>query len=57
VTTTVFTEEDIKGFKMFVSLAKKGKQTLQDQVLELNVRTDISLSADTVQTLNSEGLL
>jgi hypothetical protein len=53
----VFTEEDIKGFKVFVNLAKKAKQRLQDEVLELNVRTDISLSADTVQTLKSEELL
>jgi hypothetical protein len=57
VTTSVFTEEDIRGFKVFVGLAKKAKQKLQDEVLELNVRTDISLSADTVQTLNSEALL
>ncbi len=57
VSTSVFTEEDIKGFKVFVSMAKKAKQKLQDEVLELNVRTDISLSADTVQTLNAEGLL
>jgi hypothetical protein len=57
VTTSVFTEEDIKGFKVFVGLAKKAKQKLQDEVLELNVRTDISLSVDTVQTLNSEALL
>ena len=57
VSTSVFTEEDIKGFKVFVSLAKKAKQKLQDEVLELNVRTDISLSAETVQTLNSEALL
>ena len=57
VVTTVFTEEDIKNFKTFVSLSKKAKQKLQDEVLELNVRTDISLSADTVQTLNSEALL
>jgi hypothetical protein len=57
VSTSIFTEEDIKGFKVFVSLAKKSKQKLQDEVLELNVRTDISLSADTVQTLTLEGLL
>jgi hypothetical protein len=57
VATSVFTEEDIKGFKVFVGLSKKAKQKLQDEVLELNVRTDISLSADTVQTLNSEALL
>lgn len=57
VSTSVFTEEDIKGFKVFVSMAKKAKQKLQDEVLELNVRTDISLSADTVQTLMAEALL
>lgn len=57
VGTSVFTEEDIKGFKVFVNLAKKAKQRLQDEVLELNVRTDISLSVDTVQTLKSEELL
>lgn len=57
VATSVFTEEDIKGFKVFVSMAKKAKQKLQDEVLELNVRTDIGLNADTVQILNSEGLL
>jgi hypothetical protein len=57
VSTSVFTEEDIKGFKVFVSIAKKAKQKLQDEVLELNVRTDISLSADTVQILVTEGLL
>jgi hypothetical protein len=57
VTTSVFTQEDIRGFKVFVGLAKKTKQKLQDEVLELNVRTDIVLSADTVQTLNAEALL
>ena len=57
VSTSVFTQEDIKGFKAFVTGAKKAKQKLQDEVLELNVRTDISLNADTVQTLNSEALL
>lgn len=57
VTTSVFTEEDIKGFKAYVNSAKKAKQKLQDEVLELNVRTEIFLNADTVQTLNYESLL
>jgi hypothetical protein len=57
VSTSVFTEADIKGFKAYVTGAKKAKQRLQDEVLELNVRTDISLSADTVQTLTAESLL
>jgi len=57
VSTSIFTEEDIKGFKWFELVAKKAKQKLQDEVLELNVRTDIVLNADTVQTLNAESLL
>jgi hypothetical protein len=57
VSTSVFTEADIKGFKAYVTGAKKAKQKLQDEVLELNVRTDIVLSADTVQTLMAEALV
>lgn len=57
VATTVFTEEDIKSFKTIVNMAKKAKQKLQDEVLELNVRTDISLGADTIHTLTSEALV
>jgi hypothetical protein len=57
VTTTVFTEADIKAFKATVTSAKKAKQKLQDEVLELNVRTDIALTEQTVQHLTAEGLL
>jgi hypothetical protein len=55
--TSVFTEADIKSFKAYVNGAKKAKQKLQDEVLELNVRTEIFLNAETVQTLTSEALL
>ncbi len=57
VATSVFTEADIKSFKAYVNGAKKAKQKLQDEVLELNVRTEIFLNAETVQTLTSEALL
>jgi predicted transcriptional regulator with HTH domain len=57
VSTSIFMEEDIKGFKILVSLVKKSKQKLQDELLELNVRTEIALSDRTVQTLTQEGLL
>jgi hypothetical protein len=57
VSTSVFTEADIRGFKAFVTGAKKAKQKLQDEVLELNVRTEITLGEQAVQTLQSEGLL
>lgn len=57
VSTTVFSQQDIDGFKAEVTQAKKAKQRLQDQLLELNVRTEVTLSAATVQTLTAENLL
>lgn len=57
VNTGVFTEADLAGFRKIVADAKKAKQKLQDQVLELNVRTEIELSNETVQTLQAENLL
>lgn len=57
VSTSVLDAADIKGFKDLVAEAKKAKQKLQDEVLELNVRSDITLSERTTQTLVSERLL
>jgi hypothetical protein len=36
---------------------KKQKQKLNDEILELNIKTEIPLSDDIVATLQSEGLL
>jgi hypothetical protein len=38
-------------------MGKKAKQKLQDELLEINVRTEIELSADAVTVLTAEGLL
>jgi hypothetical protein len=57
VGTSVLTQEDIDGFKRVVAKAKKSKQKLQDEVLELNVRTEIELSAEAEATLQAEGLI
>ena len=57
VDTTVLTQEDLNGFRREVVKAKKAKQALQDQILELNVQTQISLTDVTVATLQAEGLL
>ncbi len=57
VDTTVFTKEDLDGFRKEVAKAKKAKQKLQDEILELNVQTLITLSADTQSILQAEGLL
>ena len=57
VPTSVWTAEDIAGFKKTVSDLKKAKQQLQDVILETNVRTEIELSDETVAVLQAEGLV
>jgi galactokinase/mevalonate kinase-like predicted kinase len=57
VETSVLTNSDIDGFKTVVTLAKKAKQRLQDELLELNVRTTIELSTESERVLQAEGLI
>ena len=57
VDTSVLTAEDIKGFRTAAAAAKKAKQKLQDELLEINVRTEIAIAQDAVQFLTAEGLL
>lgn len=57
VETSVFTKEDIKTLNGLAVAAKKAKQKLQDELLELNVRTTITLSDEAVATLTAEDIL
>ena len=57
VDTSIFTAEDIAGFRTAANMGKKAKQKLQDELLDINVRTEIDLSADVVTVLTTEGLL
>lgn len=57
VDTSIFSVEDIAEFRAQVSRAKKQKQQLQDELLDSNVRTEITLSDQVVSTLIAEGLL
>ena len=57
VNTGVFTAEDIAAFKAEQQDLKKQKQKLNDEVLELNVRSEIELDENTVFTLQQEGLV
>jgi hypothetical protein len=57
VETSIFTAEDIKALNGRAVAAKKAKQKLQDELLELNVRTTITLSDETVATLTAEDIL
>jgi hypothetical protein len=57
VDTSVLGAEDIREFRTSAAEAKKAKQKLQDELLEINVRTEIEIAQDAVQFLTAEGLL
>jgi hypothetical protein len=57
VDTSIFTREDLDGFRKLVAKSKKSKQKFQDEILELNVQTTVELSATAEATLATEGLL
>ncbi len=57
VTTSVLSKDQIDQAKAEILNLKKQKQKLNDEILELNIKTEIPLSDDTVATLQAEGLL
>ncbi len=57
VTTSVLSKEQISQAKAEILNLKKQKQKLNDEILELNIKTEIPLSDDTVALLQAEGLL
>ncbi len=57
VSTTVVSKEQIDQAKGEILSLKKSKQKLNDEILELNIKTEIPLSEDVVKTLQAEGLV
>ena len=57
VSTSVLGKEQIAQAKAEILSLKKQKQKLNDEVLELNIKTEIPLSDDVVATLQAEGLI
>ena len=57
ITVGVLREEQITAYKGIVLHLKKQKQKFNDEILELNVRTEITLTEDMVATLKEAGLL
>jgi hypothetical protein len=53
----VISQEQIDQIKVEIKNLKKQKQKLNDEVLELNIKTEIPLSDDVVTTLTEEGLI
>lgn len=57
VQTSIFTQEFLADAKLTLAQLKKQKQQIQDELLELNVRTEIALSEQAVKTLSEENIL
>lgn len=57
VSTTVVSKEQIDQAKSEILNLRKQKQKINDEVLELNIKTEIPLSNDVVATLQAEGLI
>jgi len=57
VTTSVVTKEQIDQAATEIKNLKKQKQKLNDEILELNIKTEIPLSDEVVATLQAEGLI
>lgn len=57
VSTSVISQEQIDQAKAEILGLKKQKQKLNDEILELNIKTEIPLSDEVVKTLQAEGLL
>ena len=57
IITSVFNENSLGTFKVTVSNLKTQKQSIQDKILELNVKTEIDLPQELVDVLKKENLI
>lgn len=57
VDTGVLTQEQINQYKTDMSILKKEKQSINDKVLELNVRTEIEIVSEVLEILEKEQLI
>lgn len=57
VSTSVISEGQLNQIRDEIKNLKKQKQKLNDEVLELNIKTEIPLSDDVLKTLTNEGLI
>lgn len=57
VSTSIFSKNDLSKFKDSVSSLRKEKQRIQDEILELNVRTEITLSDEEVAILKVDNIV
>jgi hypothetical protein len=55
--TSIFTEQEVEQFRKDAADLKREKQHLQDRLLELNVQTEIELTASTADFLVKANIL
>lgn len=57
VETSVVSQDQIEQARKEILNLRKQKQKLNDEILELNIKTEVPLSEDVVKTLTEEGLI
>lgn len=57
VQTGILTQKQIASYQADMLNLKKEKQKINDQILEINVKTEFTLNSDTVDILTTEGLI
>lgn len=57
VQVSIITAEHVAQFKKEIAALRKQKQKINDEILELNIKTEIELSDATVVLLQNEGIL
>ena len=57
ISTSIVTKDQIDQAKTEIKNLKKQKQKLNDEVLELNIKTELPLGEDAVAVLTAEGLI
>ena len=57
VSTSVVSAEQLSSIKNEIKNLKKQKQKVNDEILELNIKTEIPLSEEVIGTLTAEGLV
>jgi uncharacterized protein YdcH (DUF465 family) len=57
VAVSIVSQEQINQAKTEIQTLKKQKQKINDEVLELNIKTEVPLADDVVATLTAEGLI
>ena len=57
IRTGILTSARVEGFKKLLAINKKSRTKIDDQLLELNVKTEITLESDIVDLLTAQNIL